>query len=137
MVEKATGISGWTSVKLSPYSDPVSLGAIAAIINRSQIVRAVTSANTFPNAFSFNVEGEQAIDPAGGLAGMAGEALKPIGLGQVKQLRAVLPEAIAIIGVGGISEKQDVLDYLRAGADATQITTAYINFGPSVFKIDT
>ncbi len=133
-VEQTVGYDGWTAVKLSPFSDPAALEVIASILSHSRLVKAVTSINTFPNAFSFNDKGEQAIDSAGGLAGMAGEAVKPIGLGQVKQLRAALSPAIAVIGVGGISNSKDVEDYLRAGANAVQITTAYVNFGPSIFK---
>lgn len=133
-VEEAVGHAGWTSVKLSPFSDPTALEAIAYILSHSRLVKAVTSTNTFPNAFFFNDKEKPAIDPGGGLAGMAGEAIKPIGLGQVKQLRTTLPPTIAVIGVGGISTRRDVEDYLYVGASATQITTAYINFGPSIFK---
>ncbi|MBI2420729.1 MAG: dihydroorotate dehydrogenase [Candidatus Levybacteria bacterium] len=133
-VEQAVGPDAWTAVKLSPFSDPIALQSIANILSQSRLVTAVTSTNTFPNAFSFNEEDSPAIDPGGGLSGLAGKALKPIGIGQVRQLRSVLPSAIAIIGVGGISNSQDVFDYLRAGADATQITTAYINFGSQIFR---
>lgn len=133
-VEDTVGKGAWTSVKVSPFSDPLQLQAIASIISKSELVNAVTAINTFPNAFCFNNENVSAIDPGGGFSGMAGEALKPVGLGQVKQLREVLPDAIAVIGVGGISNKQDLEDYLRVGAGAVQITSAYINFGPSVFQ---
>lgn len=133
-VEERVGRDFWTSIKLSPYSDPVVLEAMSQIISRFEIVKAVTAINTFPNAFMFDGEGNPAIDPAGGLGGLSGRRLKPIGLGQVKQLRAVLPDSIVIIGVGGIESGKDVEDYLRVEASATQITTAYINFGPSIFK---
>jgi dihydroorotate dehydrogenase (fumarate) len=65
---------------------------------------------------------------------MAGPALKPIGMGQVKQFRAQLPERIQIVGVGGIRSGQDVLDYLRAGADAVAIATSLVEEGPAVFS---
>jgi dihydroorotate dehydrogenase (fumarate) len=97
----------WVAVKVSPFSDPSKLKSIAEIIAQSQMVRAVTSTNTFPNALALDKE----------------------------QLREVLPDAIAVVGVGGIKNTQDVRDYLRAGAEATQITTAYINFGPSIFAV--
>ncbi len=121
-------------VKLSPFSDPELLKEAVAVIAESKLVKAVTAINTFPNAFSFDESGKPRITPAGGLAGLAGPALKPIGLGQVKQLRDLLPERIQIIGVGGITKGQDVLDYLRAGADAVQVATAFMDRGPKVFS---
>lgn len=133
LVEQEVGSDGWTSIKLSPYSDPITLERIAAILGHSALVKAITASNTFPNALSFNEQGEPTINPGGGLAGMAGAAMKPINLGQVNQLRRILPE-MALIGVGGISTNQDVVDYLRAGANATQVTTAYINLGPRIFS---
>lgn len=133
-VEESVGLEAWVAVKLSPFSDPFALKAIASVLSSSGLVKVVTSTNTFPNAYDFDNE-EPVIDPADGLAGMSGPALRPIGLGQVKQLRAILPPRIAVIGVGGISMAQDVEDYLddRVGACAVQVTTAYINFGSSIF----
>jgi dihydroorotate dehydrogenase (fumarate) len=133
----AAGKDQWIDVKVSPFSDPLGLVAIAAVISESGIARAVTTSNTFPNAFAFDFEDETrtAIDPAGGLGGMAGEALKPIALGQVKQLRAALPPEIGVIGVGGISTSRDVREFLRSGADAVQVVSAYINVGPEIFGI--
>lgn len=132
-VEQETGPDGWTTVKLSPFSNPSKLQAIASILSHSQLVKAVTTTNTFPNAFAFNQNFDRAIDPGDGLGGLGGEAMKEIGLGQVQQLRAALPSAIAVIGVGGISTARHMKEYARLGADTVQITTAYINFGPSIF----
>lgn len=133
-VESEVGREAWTSVKLSPFSDPSQLEVISKIISRSELVKAVTTTNTFPNAFAFREGDTPAIDPASGLAGLSGSAMKPIGLGQVKQFRSLLPPAIAVIGIGGVSTKQDVDDYLNAGATIVGITTAYVNFGPSIFS---
>lgn len=68
-----------------------------------------------------------------GFGGMAGSALKPIGLGQVRQWRNLLPERIAVIGVGGVTRGRDILDYLRAGATTVQIATAFLDRGLPVF----
>lgn len=132
-VEEAVGSEAWTAIKVSPYSDPVLLEAIARIINHSELINAVTTTNTFPNAFCFDDTNEPAITFGSGLGGLAGGFLKPIGMGQVKQFREVLYPSIAVIGVGGIEIGGDVNDYLSLGASAVQITTAYINFGPSIF----
>ncbi len=120
------------TVKLSPYSDPALLKEVAAIVASYQAVIAITTTNTFPNAFAYNDAGRPAITL--GLAGLSGPAMKAVGLGQVIQFKAVLPDRIAIIGVGGITSGKDMLDYLKAGATAVQITTALINEGPNVFS---
>ena len=51
----------------------------------------VVSANTFPNATALDAAGGPVIDVE--LAGFAGPALKPIVLGQVRQLRRLLQKA--------------------------------------------
>jgi dihydroorotate dehydrogenase (fumarate) len=123
------------SVKVSPFSDPVLLEEVASVIASSPIVSAVTAINTFPNGFGFREDGNSAISPqfSKGLAGMAGPALKAIGLGQVMQWRNLLPSHIDVIGVGGVHSGQDVLDYLKAGAKAVQIATAFADQGSNVF----
>lgn len=133
-VEDKVGVGARVSVKISPFSDPFMLAEVAKVIAKSQLAKAITAINTFPNSFVFDDSGQSRITPGGGLAGMAGPALKPIGLGQVKQLRAILPERIQIVGVGGVSDGSSVLEYRHAGADAIQIATAYIEGGEEIFS---
>jgi len=121
------------SVKLSPIPDPVLLKKIADLINESEIICAVTTSNTLPNAFAYADNDKPAIQSVTELGGMGGSALKPIALGQVKQLRELLRDGIDIIGVGGIKTGKDVLDYLNAGASAVQIGTACFDRGPQIF----
>lgn len=120
--------------KMSPYSDPVQLADAAAVINKSALpIGAVVTMNTMPNSFAFDGE-SPAISVQQGLAGLAGDAIKPIALGQVMQWRDQLREEIPIIGVGGIRTGQDVREYLRAGASAVQVGTRYYNQGLRVFS---
>lgn len=123
------------AAKLSPFSDPWLLEEVAKVVKKFPIIKAVTVINTFPNAFAFRDDGKSVINPeiSKGLAGLGGAPLKPIGLGQVLQWRDFLPPEIDIIGVGGIKSGRDVLDYLRVGAKAVQIATAYADRGPKVF----
>ncbi|TSC68305.1 MAG: dihydroorotate dehydrogenase (fumarate) [Parcubacteria group bacterium Gr01-1014_66] len=65
---------------------------------------------------------------------MGGSALKPIGLGHVKQFRRILSHRIALIGVGGIANGHDVKDYLAAGASAVQVGTAAVNRGYRIYQ---
>lgn len=124
------------SVKLSPFSDPFLLREVASVIAKSEIVKVVVSCNTFPNAFAWDDQKEPRprISAANGLAGMSGPSMRPIALGQVRQLREALPQDIAIIGVGGITTGGDLRDFILAGAAAVQIATAYIQHGKSVFE---
>ena len=123
---------GTFSVKLSPYSDPALLEEVARLI-AGHDVGYVATANTFPNALVLSEAGKPVIDV--GLAGMSGAAMKPVGLGQVKQLRRLLPDSIQIVGVGGVMNGRDMWEYLHVGATAVQSATAYwnANENPGVF----
>ena len=133
-VEEKVGADAKVSVKISPFSDPFALAELAKTISASRLVKVVTTANTFPNAFAFDEQMEPRITPGEGLAGFAGPAMKPIALGQVRQLYKLLPPHIQIIGVGGISHGKDILEYLESGAKAVQVATAYLERGEQVFS---
>lgn len=120
-------------VKLSPITDVVLLQEVAGVLNSHadeyKTIHGVTTMNTLPNSFAYNDKGRAAITVE--LAGMSGPAVKPIGLGQVFQLRKKLSQSLVIIGVGGISTGADVDEYIRAGAAAVQVVTAvYSDFHP-------
>lgn len=133
-VEERVGEKAKISVKLSPFSNPSNLKDVAQVIERSELVKAVVSMNTFPNAFAYDESGKPLITPGGGLSGLAGPAIKPIGLGQIKQLRAFLPDRIDLVGVGGIVTAEDILDYLRVGAKAVQVATIFLDRGVEIFN---
>ncbi|MBX6389070.1 MAG: dihydroorotate dehydrogenase, partial [Frankia sp.] len=127
-------------VKISPFSDPEALAGLADVLAKQGGApggggpRYVVAVNTFPNALAYDTDGRRpAIDVE--LAGMAGPALRPIALGQVRQLRRLLPAEIDIVGAGGITTGRDVADFLRSGASAVQLATAYFNrdADPAVF----
>jgi dihydroorotate dehydrogenase (NAD+) catalytic subunit len=71
-----------------------------------------------------------AIDPktrsyrlgAGG-GGMSGAAIKPVAVRAVHDVRAAHPDA-AIVGVGGVTTGEDVVEMLMAGANAVEVGTA-------------
>lgn len=54
--------------------------------------------------------------------GLSGPAIKPVALRMVHEIAKTV--RIPVIGVGGISTAQDVLEFLAAGAGAVQIGTA-------------
>ncbi len=47
-------------------------------------------------------------------------------------MRALLPENIALIGVGGITSGQDAVDKLELGADLVQFYTGMVYRGPEL-----
>ncbi len=64
--------------------------------------------------------------------GMSGPAIKPIALRCVYDTYDAVK--IPIIGVGGIADYRDVIEFLFAGALCVQIGTAIMFKGPSIFK---
>ena len=64
--------------------------------------------------------------------GMSGPAIKPIALRCVYDVYDTVK--IPIIGVGGILDYKDAIEFLYAGAMSIQIGTAIMYKGPSIFK---
>jgi dihydroorotate dehydrogenase (NAD+) catalytic subunit len=63
---------------------------------------------------------------------MSGPAIKPIALRCVYDTYDAVK--IPIIGVGGIIDYRDAIEFLFAGALCVQIGTAIMFKGPSIFK---
>ena len=59
---------------------------------------------------------------ANGTGGLSGPAIKPVGIRCVYQCAQAV--SIPIIGVGGISNAADVVEYLYAGASAVEVGAA-------------
>jgi dihydroorotate dehydrogenase (fumarate) len=118
-------------LKLSPYSNPAELQQIAQTISSTGKVSAVVTSNTFPNS-TMSEDSQPVI--ATELAGLSGRAMLPICLGQVRQFRKLLPESIAVIGVGGIETKEDVELYRQAGASGVQAATLIVRDGHNAIE---
>ncbi len=132
-IKRCVGLDHHIWVKVSPFSDPFALAQTASVLAQSQVVRAVTSMNTFPNAFGYE-QNKSAIAASEGFAGLSGPAIKLIGLGQIRQLRKALPSHIPVIGVGGITHGEDIWQYRDSGAAAVQVATTYVKQGAGVFS---
>lgn len=105
-------------VKLSPNAPDLVESARAARDSGADVLSLV---NTFVG---------MAIDPATarprlsfGTGGLSGPAIKPLALRMVFQVARALP-GVPLMGIGGISDLADVLEFLAAGASAVQIGTA-------------
>jgi dihydroorotate dehydrogenase len=123
-VSAADGVP--VGAKLSPLSDPTLLAEVAAVLAESG-VRFVVSCNTFPNGLALRADGRSAIDVEYG--GVSGAAMKPIALGQVRQLRRLLPDTIDLVGAGGVRRGGDIDDFRAAGAVAVGAATLYWTSG--------
>ncbi len=66
-------------------------------------------------------------------AGLSGPAIKPIALAMVHKISKVV--SIPIIGIGGIVNFEDVIEYFLAGATAVQIGTANFRSPNAVVEI--
>ena len=105
-------------VKLSPNAPDLVESARAARDAGADVLSLV---NTFVG---------MAIDPVTarprlsfGTGGLSGPAIKPLALRMVFQVARALP-GVPLMGIGGISDLADVLEFLAAGASAVQIGTA-------------
>ncbi|MFV2063240.1 MAG: HisA/HisF-related TIM barrel protein, partial [Chloroflexota bacterium] len=83
---------------------------------------AISAIDPFPVLAIERSEQRQAPTLGTTYGGLSGPALKPIALRVVYEIAQVV--RIPIIGIGGISSLDDVLDMLAAGATAVGIVTA-------------
>ncbi|OAA28439.1 dihydroorotate dehydrogenase [Kosmotoga arenicorallina S304] len=67
-----------------------------------------------------------------GFGWISGPVIKPLSLAMVK--RVAKATSLPVIGVGGISSAQDVIEFLMAGAAAVQLLSAALIRGKSVYK---
>ena len=123
------------AVKLAPFVDGWLLERVVKVIADCPIVRAITTCNSFPGAYDCDSDGRPVICTSNNdnkynfLGGMSGTALMPIALGQIVQIKKILSDIgseIKIIGVGGIKTGLDVWKFLKTGASAVQIGSAFL-----------
>src|SRR5450759_1071945 len=105
-------------VKLSP--NVTDIGAVAAAVE-SAGADAVSAVNTFIG-MKIHRHARRPVLPGAGTGGLSGPAIKPLALAAVAAVRGAV--RIPVIGVGGISDAGDAVDFLIAGADAVQVGTA-------------
>ncbi len=67
-----------------------------------------------------------------GEAWTSGPVIKNLALGLIHRIKSALPEC-AVIGVGGVSSAEDVLEFLLAGADAVQMLSAAMLRGRELY----
>jgi dihydroorotate dehydrogenase (NAD+) catalytic subunit len=105
-------------VKLSP--NVTDIAAVAAAVE-SAGADAVSAVNTFVG-MKIHRHTRRPVLPRAGTGGLSGPAIKPLALAAVAAVRAAV--RIPVVGVGGIMDTGDAIDFLVAGADAVQVGTA-------------
>jgi dihydroorotate dehydrogenase (NAD+) catalytic subunit len=105
-------------VKLSP--NVTDIAAVARAVE-SAGADAVSAVNTFVG-MKIHRHARRPVLPQSGVGGLSGPAIKPLALAAVAAVRQAV--RIPVIGVGGISDTGDAIDFFVAGADAVQVGTA-------------
>jgi dihydroorotate dehydrogenase (NAD+) catalytic subunit len=105
-------------VKLSPNAPDLVESARAAREGGADILSLV---NTFVGMV---IDPETALPRTSfGTGGLSGPAIRPLAVRMVYQVHKALPDT-PLMGIGGISDLSDVLEFLAAGATAVQVGTA-------------
>lgn len=103
---------------------------VVEIANAASEADALVLINTV-RAMSIDIHAHRPV-LSNSVGGLSGPGIKPVGVRCVYDVYKATHKDI--IGVGGISSAQDVVEYLMAGARAVQIGTALRNQGRSIFK---
>ncbi|MCG6878899.1 MAG: dihydroorotate dehydrogenase [Deltaproteobacteria bacterium] len=113
-------------VKLSP--NVTDIRVIARAVEKAG-AHALSLINTL-TGMTIDIE-KRSSKLANGSGGLSGPAIRPVALHMVRQV--VQTVRLPVIGIGGIREARDALEFLIAGADAVQVGTAnFVNPGVSL-----
>lgn len=117
-------------VKLSPNAENIKEMAATCVENGAD---ALSLVNTF-NALAIDIHGRKAVfDNV--TAGLSGPCIKPIALRMVKEVADTVD--VPIVGMGGIMNWQDAIEFIMAGATAVQVGAAnFVNPKAMVEIID-
>jgi dihydroorotate dehydrogenase subfamily 1 len=94
----------------------------------------IVAINTLGPCLAIDIENAMpTLGSAYGYGGLSGPAIKPLAVRCVADIcRAV---KIPVIGVGGVSDARDAVEFIMAGASAVQISTAAIVRGPKIYGL--
>lgn len=103
-------------VKLSPNAENITQ---MAVMCEEEGADGVSLINTF-SAMKIDIRRRRSVF-ANTYAGLSGPAIKPIALRMVHQVAQAV--SIPVIGMGGISSVEDIIEFTMAGAAAIQVGT--------------
>lgn len=124
-------------VKLPPYFDLHWYPMVTNILKKYPI-HFITCINSLGNGLLVDSVSESVvIKPKGGMGGIGGKYIKPIGLSNVRNFYLEFEKQnlkIDVIGCGGIETGLDIFEYILCGAKAVQIGTQYYKEGTKCFE---
>lgn len=132
-------------IKTPPYSNPENFKMLEDVLRSlsedGAPIAFITATNTLGCSLVLNNDQTSALSSGDGLGmgGMAGAALHPLSLGNVKMLRQLLDrhenlKSIHVIGIGGISDAAGFQRMKSVGASDVGVGTALGRKGVSVFE---
>ncbi|RLT45418.1 MAG: dihydroorotate dehydrogenase [Chloroflexi bacterium] len=138
--ESAAEVTGFVVEAVAPYAIPVIVKLAPNVPSIGRIARAVVEAgadalcavNTMPGLLIDAQSGQTVLANRSG--GLSGPALKPIALKAVYDARRACPHT-PIIGTGGLSNGQDAIEMLMAGATAVGVGSAVYYRGSETFSL--
>ena len=111
-------------VKIAPDLSDADIVAACQLVNELGLAGVVATNTTISRQ---SVSGQPNADEAGGLSG---PVLFPRSLEVVKLVRKELEKEKVVIGVGGVSTRENFQETLKAGADLVQAYTGFVYGGP-------
>lgn len=113
-------------VKVSPDLSAEDLEAIVTVALQKRIAGLIAT-NTTLSRHGMRTETQEE-------GGLSGPPLMGRSLEVIRAIRRLAGHRLVVIGVGGVSSVEDVLQMLRAGADLVQVYTALVYEGPSLVR---
>ena len=120
-------------VKLTP--NVTDIEEITEYISKNANPTGFSAINTVQSLMAVNIDTfnpEPDVSGYSAFGGYSGEAVRPIGLRCVAQVRQATDKPI--LGMGGISKWQDAVQYIAVGANAVQVCTEVMVNGYGVIK---
>jgi len=114
------------AVKVAPDLEDTELPVVARVVARHGM-DAVIATNT-----TLSRDGVAGLKHADEDGGLSGAPLKAKADRVLAAFRSLLPDEIALIGVGGITSGQDAVDKMDLGADLVQFYTGMVYRGPEL-----
>ena len=113
-------------VKIAPDLDDAAIDTIARVLPEQGIDGVIATNTTIARDAVRHLEHGQEI------GGLSGAPVREASNHVIRRLRAQLPAAMPIIGVGGILSGADAVEKIEAGASLVQIYTGLLYEGPAL-----
>lgn len=116
--------------KMTPNIGNMEIPAIAAVKAGAKGIAAINTVKAITNLDIENMTAMPVVNGKSSISGYSGNAVKPIALRFITQMKQH-PELkdIPITGMGGIENWKDALEFILVGSSNLQVTTAVMQYG--------